>query len=63
MSTARKSYGTVPSNVYTGSWIHAVRFLRSKIPTQEGYQAYGGYFREEAILALRRFYITSNAKG
>jgi hypothetical protein len=49
--------------VYTGSSRNVVRFPRSKITTQEGYQAYGGYFREEAILALRRFYITSNAKG
>lgn len=35
----------------------------AKIPTQPGYEAVGGYYREEAILALRRFYITSNANG
>jgi hypothetical protein len=33
------------------------------IPTQKGFPAYGGYYREEAILALRRFYITSNTNG
>ncbi|KAG7571083.1 hypothetical protein FFLO_00908 [Filobasidium floriforme] len=33
------------------------------IPTQKGFPAYGGYYREEAILALRRFYITSNTNA
>lgn len=38
-------------------------YFSDMIPTQKGFPAYGGYYREEAILALRRFYITANANG
>lgn len=32
-------------------------------PTHPSYSATGGYYREEAIMMLRRFYITENTNG
>lgn len=29
---------------------------------EEGYQAYGGIFREECVMLLRRFYVQDNDK-
>ena len=38
----------------------AIRIAHSKHP---GYQAHGGYLRDEAIMILRKFYITENTNG
>ena len=32
-------------------------------PKHPGYRAHGGYLRDEAIMILRRFYITENTTG
>lgn len=32
-------------------------------PKHPGYKAVGGFCREEAILILRRFYVTENTNG
>lgn len=32
-------------------------------PVHPSYQATGGYLREEAIMILRRFYVTENTNG
>ena len=32
-------------------------------PKHKGYEAHGGYLRDEAIMILRRFYITENTNG
>ena len=36
---------------------------RVKHPTHSPYEAFGGFLREEAIMILRRFYITENTNG
>lgn len=38
-------------------------FVRVDHPKHPAYQATGGYCRQEAILILRRFYITENSNG
>lgn len=40
-----------------------VAMARLEHPTHPPYQATGGFLREEAILILRRFYITENTNG
>jgi hypothetical protein len=62
MSTAREFMGLLSSEE-VGRLTEHFETHSDKIPTQQGFPAYGGYYREEAILALRRFYITSNTNG
>lgn len=38
-------------------------YNRLKHPSHPPYKATGGYCREEAIMILRRFYITENSNG
>jgi hypothetical protein len=38
-------------------------FSRHEHPIHPSYPAFGGYLREEAIMILRRFYITENTHG
>ena len=38
-------------------------FDRLPHPAHDGYTAHGGLLRDEAIMVLRRFYITENTNG
>jgi len=42
---------------------HSLVACRLPHPIHPPYEAYGGYLREEAIMILRRFYITENTNG
>ena len=37
--------------------------LRPLLNTHAGFVAEGGYYREEAIMLLRRFYMSENSNG
>ena len=37
--------------------------IHSDAGVEPGYPVYGGLFREEAIMLLRRFYVQENEKG
>lgn len=55
-------YPSIPST--SGHCIDMTISLRHASPSiDKAYPAYGGIFREEAILLLRRFYVQENQKG
>ncbi len=43
--------------------LSSCRVRSEKLKSHPGYPAYGGYYREEAILMLRRFYLNQNVNG
>lgn len=43
--------------------VHADHLVRLGHPEHPEYKATGGYCREDAIMILRRFYVTENTNG
>lgn len=56
-----ESIASMPSNYVRR--VHTDRLRRLEHPEHPEYKATGGYCKEDAIMILRRFYLTENTNG